>query len=87
VNHPFRFVTYQIVFGELSAKKIVPGNVDKRLNRSWTKNAFRRPRLSRTTVKIFFDQTVDARVVVGLRVFVFLTASVFTWDKSDESSL
>jgi len=55
VNHPFWLITCQVVFGELSAETIIPGNVDERLNRSWTKNAFWRPRLSRTTVRIFFD--------------------------------
>jgi hypothetical protein len=87
VNHPFWLITGQVVFGELSAETIVPGNVDERLNRSWTENTFWRPRLSRTTIRIFFDQTVDARVVVGLRVVVFLAASVLTGDESDESSL
>jgi hypothetical protein len=80
-------MTGQVVFSELWAETITPGDIDERLNRSMTENALRWPRLSRTTVKIFFDQTVDARVIVGLRVVVFLTASVFTWDESDEPSL
>jgi hypothetical protein len=87
VNYPFRLVTCQIVFGELSAKTIVPGNVDKRLNRSWSENTLGRPRLSRTTIGIFFDQTVDAGVIVGLCVVVFSVASVFTGDESDKTSL
>jgi hypothetical protein len=76
-----------VVFGEFSAETILPSNFDEGLNWSWSKNAFEGPRLSRTTVRIFFDQAVNAGVVVGIRVVVFSVASVFTGDKSDKTSL
>ena len=86
VNHPFRLVACQVVFGEFLAEAIVPGNVDERLNRSWSKNTFERPMLSRTTIGIFFDQAVDARVVVGVRV-VFSVTFIFTGDEFDKASV
>ncbi len=46
VNHPFWLVACQIVFGELSAERIVPSDVNKRLNWGWPENALLRPRLS-----------------------------------------
>ncbi len=86
MNHLFGLVACQIVFGKFSAETIVPGNFDERLNRSWSKNTFEGPRLVRTTVGIFFDQAVDARVVVSVCV-VFSVASVLTGDQSDKTSL
>ena len=86
MNHPFRLVACQVVFGKLSAEAIVPSNFDERLNRSRSENTLERPSLSRATVGIFFDQAVDTGVVVGFRV-VFSVASVFTGDESDETSV
>jgi hypothetical protein len=51
------------------------------LNWSRSQNTLERPRLSRTTVRIFFDQAVDARVVVGVCVVILSVASVFTGDE------
>jgi hypothetical protein len=87
MNHLFWFITSQVVLGKFSAKTIIPSNVDERLNWGWSKNAFERPMLSRTTIGIFFDQAVDARVVVSLRVVVFSVASVLTGDESDKTSV
>jgi hypothetical protein len=86
MNHLFGLVTRQVVLGEFSAETIIPGNFDERLNRSWSENTFKGPKLSRTTVGIFFDQAVDTGVVVGFRV-VFSVSSVFTGDESDETSV
>jgi hypothetical protein len=87
MNHPFRFVAWQIVFGEFSAETIIPGDFNERLNWCWSENAFERPRLSRATIGVFFDQAVNAGVVVGLRVVVFSVASVLTGEESDKTSL
>ncbi len=86
MNHLFWLIACQIVFGEFSAEAIVPGNFDERLNRGWSKNTLERPMLSRTTVGIFFDQAVDARVLVSVYVVLSVT-SVLTGDESDETSV
>jgi hypothetical protein len=86
MNHLLWLIACQIVFGELSAETIVPGNFDEGLNRGWSENTLEGPMLSRATVGIFFDQTVNARVVVGVRI-VFSVASVLTGDKSDKTSV
>jgi hypothetical protein len=85
VNYLFRLVACQVVLGKLSAEAITPGNVNERLNRGWSKNTFEGPRLSSTTSGIFFDQAVNAGIVVSLRV-VLSVASVFTGDESDKTS-
>ncbi len=87
MNHLFWLIACQVVFGELSAETIIPGNFDERLNWGWSENTFEGPMLSRTTVGIFFDQAVDTGVVVGLCVVVFSVASVFTGDESDKPSV
>jgi hypothetical protein len=87
MNHLFWFIACQIVFGELSAETIVPGNFDEGLNRGWSENTLEGPSLSRTSIGIFLDQAVDARIVVGLRVVVFSVASVLTGDESDKTSI
>jgi hypothetical protein len=86
VNHLFGLLTLQVVLGEFAAETIIPSNFDEGLNRGWSKNTFKRLKLSRATVGIFVNQAVDARVVVGLCV-VFSVASVLTGDESDEMSL
>jgi hypothetical protein len=87
MNHLLWLITSQVVLGEFSAETIIPGNFDERLNRGWSENTFEGPMLSRTTIGIFFDQAVDARVVVSLRVVVFSVASVLTGDESDKTSV
>jgi hypothetical protein len=87
MNHLLWLITCQVVFGELSAETIIPGNFDERLNWGWSENTFEGPSLSRTSIGIFLDQAVDARIVVGLRVVVFSVASVLTGDKSDKTSV
>jgi hypothetical protein len=85
MNHLFWFIACQIVFSEFSAKTVVPGNFDERLNRSRSENTLEGPMLSQTTIGIFFDQAVDAQIVVGVLV-VFSVASVLTGDESDKTS-
>jgi hypothetical protein len=87
MNHLLRLITSQVVLGEFSAETIVPGNFDEGLNRSWSENTLEGPSLSRTSIGIFFDQAVNARVVVGLRVVVFSVTSVFTGDELDKTSV
>ncbi len=86
MNHFSWLITCQVVFGKLSAEAIVPGDVGERLNWGWSKNTFEGPSLSRTSVGIVFDQAVNARVVVGVRV-VFSVTFIFTRDESDKASV
>jgi hypothetical protein len=86
MNHPFRLVTGQIVFGKLSAETIAPGDFNEGLNWGRSENTLKRPRFSRTTIEVFLDQAVDARVVVGFCVILSVT-SVLAGDESDETSL
>ncbi len=85
MNHLLWLITSQVVLGKFLAETIIPGDFDERLNRGWSENTFEGPSLSRATVGIFFDQAVDARVVVGVCV-VFSVSSVFTGDESDKPS-
>ena len=85
MNHLSWLITCQVVFGELSAETIIPGNFDERLNWGWSENTFEGPMLSRTTI-IFLDQAVNAGVVVSVCVVLSVT-SVLTGDKSDKTSV
>ncbi len=86
MNHLFGLIACQVVLGKFSAETIVPGNFDKGLNRGWSENTLEGPVLSRMTIGIFFDQAVDARVVVSVCVVLSVT-SVFTGDESDKTSI
>jgi hypothetical protein len=87
VNHLLWLITSQVVLGEFSAETIIPGDLDERLNRGRSENTFEGPSLSRATVGIFFDQTVNARVVVGVRIVVLSVTSVLTGDESDKTGV
>ncbi len=86
MNHLFWLIACQVVFSKFLAETIVPGNFDEGLNRSRSENTLEGPSLNRATVGIFFDQAVDARVVVSVCVVLSVT-SVLTGDESDETSV
>ena len=85
VNHLFGLIACQVVFGKFSAETIIPGNIDEGRDWSGSEITFAGPSLSRTTI-IFFDQAVNAGVVVSVCVVLSVT-SVLTGDESDKTSV
>jgi hypothetical protein len=85
MNHLSWLIACQVVFGEFSAETIIPGDIDEGRDWSGSEITLAGPSLSRTTI-IFFDQAVDAGVVVSVCVVLSVT-SVLTGDESDETSV